>query len=596
MKKLIISVLALATLLPFSGCKDEDYNDKYLDPSKVTETQIPFLMTGTFLRMRDYSTFGYYRYYCYDIAFMGKFAQTSGYATSETMYDPGHALYAEGQNGAVYLAFMNYKKLQKDFDALSEGEKEATKAYLLATRIHLYDWFLACVDIFGDMPFSEACTLPFTGDLVESYAPYDKAEDIYSTILDELREAAEAFADPNLYKHNKFDAQDFVCSGDFNKWARYANSLRLRAAIRISQFGSLTQKGKDIIKEIIENPTAWPLVDSNEHNIMLRNDHTGELNLEGGSGLSETSGSTAAGSLIDRMLSHGNWQSRRLAGGGYEHVPETGKYYPGIDDPRLPLLYTMRGRSATGASLTGNYTRIVEDPAYADSLFFIGTDYKSTFLDPDYFTDMGTGQIISGGFFRQNTNFEHVQITASEVLFCIAEAYHRGWGVARDDVKSKEYFKQAVIQSIKLYYHWNDINSGNQTQKVTIPNDEVLNNFAEARWETSLNPNLPYDRTDPKIDAILTQKWVHWGFFFPRQSWSQIRRTGLPKLIYPTSNGLPRDWAPDRWMYCKEERNYNPYYPGEENDTFYGKIFWADPRGMRHSVYSNGTWTDQWND
>ena len=53
-------------------------------------------------------------------------------------------------------------------------KKRRTKAFMLAAKVQLYDFFAATVDIFGDMPFSKACTLPLTNDVNGSYAPTTK--------------------------------------------------------------------------------------------------------------------------------------------------------------------------------------------------------------------------------------------------------------------------------------------------------------------------------------------------------------------------------------------------------------------------------------
>jgi hypothetical protein len=83
-------------------------------------------------------------------------------------------------------------------------------------------------------------------------------------------------------------------------------------------------------------------------------------------------------------------------------------------------------------------------------------------------------------------------------------------------------------------------------------------------------------------------------FFYPSLSGAFIfTRTGVPRLIYPQASGSV-NWAPDRWRYDEGERYCNPSCPGLENDTYYNKLFRADPRGMRHSVYSSGVWTDQY--
>jgi hypothetical protein len=567
-------------MLGTNGCTDEDYNDKFLDPTKVTVATVPNLMTGVFLRAVDYNTYGYYRYFAFEPIFIGKFAQTFGYGVSSTMYVPGWEGYAESQFGAFYNCMADYSKLLGEYDALSDADKVTYEAFKLAAMVHLYDWTLACVDMFGDMPFSEACKLPITFDVANAHAAYDKAEDIYSTVMDELKAAASRFNSSDLVKYVSFANQDYICQGDFGKWTRYANSLRLRAAIRISQHGDLTAKGKETIAEILGNPTQYPLVETNADNIFLRNDKSGSLNLNPG-GWDWTSCRLASGAIIDRMLKNGNY---------YEGAPATaGKYVEGTDDPRAPLLFTLRSGEEGENPQDYNYTHVLAGET--KNLFFFGTSFAREV--PPY-TGSPYSEIVDQGFFRNNANFEHVQITAAEVLFCKAEAYHRGWGVAQSDAEAEKYFKEAMKQSIQLYYHWNETSEEPTTQAIPTPSNAAIDAYAAARWTSSINPEFPYDAADPKSDAILTQKWLHWSIFFPRQCWSQIRRTGFPKLIYPNSGDAVLPWAPDRWRYPVGERSYNQKYPGEDVDTYYNKLFWADPKGMRHSVKNGNTWTDQY--
>jgi hypothetical protein len=595
--KNIVSVLLTAVILTsLYGCKDEEFTEKYLDPSTVTSVQVPNLFTGVLLRCRTYSYYGYNRYFGFDSGFTGKYAQTFGLSAASNLYSPRYANNVESQMSEFYYAMSDYVKMVDELQKMTQTEQEAFAAYRYGAMIQLYDWLTTVVDVFGDMPFSKACTLPLTSDINASYAPYDKAEDIYSTVLDELKTAGDIFSDPNLYKHNKFNQNDILNSGSYLKWQLYANSLRLRLAVRVSQFGPLVEKGRTVIREILESPDKYPLLENIEDSPFLKNDHSGDLNYRGGHGLGDdgggSSGRLATAAMVDRMLSAGNWRKDAAR----THIPGTGSYIPGVDDPRICLLYTMRRGNNQGGQST-NYSDIVRDPVMNDSLFYIGVDLAETFINPDYYGDVGTSQIIENGFFWNNENFEHVQITPSEVYFCRAEAYQRGWGVAKDEAKAKEYFKLGIATSIKMWYHWNDVNTGTATEVVKIPSDEVIDNFAEARWRASVNPAFPYGTLgDDHLEAILTQKWINFNIFFSRQAWSQIRRTGIPKLIFPDGESAELPWAPDRWRYPLTERSYNPYYPGADQDGYYKIIFWGDPRGMRHSVYSNGTWTDQWND
>lgn len=69
------------------------------------------------------------------------------------------------------------------------------------------------------------------------------------------------------------------------KWERYANSLRLRLAMRVATQGALQAEGRAVIKEILENPADYPLVEEQGNNIFIVNQKSGQLNFTAGHGL-----------------------------------------------------------------------------------------------------------------------------------------------------------------------------------------------------------------------------------------------------------------------------------------------------------------------
>ena len=159
-------------------------------------------------------------------------------------------------------------------------------------------------------------------------------------------------------------------------------------------------------------------------------------------------------------------------------------------------------------------------------------------------------------------------MASPEIHFIKAEAYAMGYGVAQDMTRAEEEFKTAVSQSIRLWYYYDSIGTGENTRRYEAPTDEAIAAFADARWKSS-------DYTD-KQDAIITQKWVHFAFLVSREAWSDLRRTGYPSgLVFPEVAGtIPN--VPNRWRYPTTEVNYNPYYKDvQAEDTYYTKLFWA---------------------
>jgi hypothetical protein len=82
-------------------------------------------------------------------------------------------------------------------------------------------------DYWGDVPYSEAGQ----GLLLNTRPKYDTQESIYKDLVKELREAA-AQIDPA--QPARYGVADILYNDNLDRWRRFANSLRLRLALRMS--------------------------------------------------------------------------------------------------------------------------------------------------------------------------------------------------------------------------------------------------------------------------------------------------------------------------------------------------------------------------
>lgn len=79
-------------------------------------------------------------------------------------------------------------------------------------------------DLWGDIPYSEAL------DGIENSRPvYDSQEDVYKALIEDLAEAV-ALLNPG---GPTFESADLLYGGDVENWRRFANSLRMRLAMRM---------------------------------------------------------------------------------------------------------------------------------------------------------------------------------------------------------------------------------------------------------------------------------------------------------------------------------------------------------------------------
>jgi hypothetical protein len=113
-------------------------------------------------------------------------------------------------------------------------------------------------DAYGDIPYTEA--LKNVAEVINQ-PKYDTQEAIYKDMLKELKEAAAQLnTDPSLAS---FGNADILFGGNVDKWKRFANSLRLRLAIRVRYADAALAQ-----QHITEVITA-PLIDANSLNAKL---------------------------------------------------------------------------------------------------------------------------------------------------------------------------------------------------------------------------------------------------------------------------------------------------------------------------------------
>ncbi len=123
-------------------------------------------------------------------------------------------------------------------EVIKIGEKDNNPNYkAVATIFRVWD-FLLLTDAFGDIPYKQAV------DINDYITPaYDNQQDVYHGLLDELKTAVGL-----INPAQKGISGDLIYSGDLTKWKKFANSLRYRIALRISD--REPDRAKQVISEI----------------------------------------------------------------------------------------------------------------------------------------------------------------------------------------------------------------------------------------------------------------------------------------------------------------------------------------------------------
>lgn len=115
------------------------------------------------------------------------------------------------------------------------------------------------VDLYGDVPYTEANLR-----IANPTPAYDDAETIYKAVIDSLTNAAVLAQNLPQTAENPGE-QDIIFYGDMHSWAQFANTVKLRMLVRLSNTGqdqyiqqqvaSITANGAGFIEE---NVTANP--------------------------------------------------------------------------------------------------------------------------------------------------------------------------------------------------------------------------------------------------------------------------------------------------------------------------------------------------
>ena len=196
-----IAVLCIGiTVLAASCNKFKDFGDTNVNPNDISVPSTYAILTGVEAGIAGWATNNtaslYIQYF------------------SETQY-PSTGLYAIPQFGFAGTYSGQLLNLQTIIKANNNTEEVAV-AKILTQYI-----FWNMTDTWGDIPYSQA--------LKDVVPAYDKQQDIYKGMIAELKVAKNLFTNSGALKG------DIIYGGDVTKWKKFANSLRVLMALRLSK-------------------------------------------------------------------------------------------------------------------------------------------------------------------------------------------------------------------------------------------------------------------------------------------------------------------------------------------------------------------------
>jgi hypothetical protein len=280
-----------------------------------------------------------------------------------------------------------------------EAERVNKPVYGALAKFFKSYLIIGLTQTFGDVPYKEA--LKGGEDI---FAPaYDKQEDIYLGVLEDLKEA-----NAMLASTQETIAGDVIYQGDTQKWQKLVNSLALRVLMNLSLKENNAKLGvKERFREIVNNPAQYPIFTSNSDNASL-----------------------PFYDLENNRYPYYNSNDLQTA----YYMEETFvNLLQDLDDPRLP---EIADRAPNRAALP------------ADDLSAYGGVKGSDALDLNKERVVsGEASKINARYYNNPINEPSLAIGFAEVQFILAEAVVRGWISGNTD----EYYKKGIGASMLFY-------------------------------------------------------------------------------------------------------------------------------------------------
>ncbi len=403
--------------------------------------------------------------------------------------------YNWGPAGDPYGTFYNALRDVNNIIILS-GETDQPQ-YVGIAKIMRSWMYSFMTDTYGDLPYSEATSAKEGVNL----PAFDTQESIYQGVLAELAEANTLLANATGSVSG-----DILFGGDLLKWRKFANSLRLRIYMRLSDRNDPSSN----MQAILSNLDANPIFEGNEDNAALQYlpDAPNQQPLY----------TTRSGSFDEYRLS--------------VNMETTLK---SMNDPRL-FAYAQP-TTDSGAGIIGDFDQYAGvpngladeealayspsgDPAQGGSNFIsrIGLMYSCRACNPDRASATAAQAVI---------------MSYSELQFILAEARERGFITTGS---AETYYLNGINSSFDYYVERLSEGGFSEILEVISPDASFFTQSEVSYTGT----------TEEKLQKIGTQKWLAL-FFNGMEAWFDWRRTGIPTIT--PGPGAVQPTVPVRFMY-----------------------------------------------
>lgn len=577
-KSLICTVLGTSLLLmPMTSCTDR-LESEFYNPDQKTEGELPYFFTNALqqghLYRLDYGLTYHHITLFTMLMGLGYHGNTTfSSRVSNSASNPGSLSNISDNifNKTNINYTVNIKGMELLYNAMSEEEQERFKPYMMCAKVVRCQAVQRAADLYDDMPYTEA-----GGGFQENfYAKYDTQEFIYKSILDELKTVADelsAFVAAGGFKYDEdkalFNSADILNGGNLDKWIRYANSLRLRMALRIVNVEP--ELSKSIIKELASSNM---LITESSHDVSFK-----ELS---------TDISTIKLLIFFRGFDE---MPYRLVGPKYvlEDVLHADAANKQDQDPRLYVLFQPNRYG----KYVGN-SHVVDDKEYLRR-YFPASEFDDArlteIMDSIAFnyslSNEGSGwsslRLVSQYNRATFMNYElsYPIITSSEVNLILAEAALRWPGEVSGNPTN--YVTKSIDNSTRFWYNINTTNKFNSSTSPDlrfVVDGAKMSGLDEAHLANYLTKAASeFESLDKKgkLKYIFLQKLINFNVINPFETFSEARRLVKDLGELPIKQAANLYWF-ERLMYPSSEsiNNKDNFEAVKHKNTTNSCVWWS---------------------
>ncbi len=508
-----LNILLLGSIVLTTSCtkKFKDINVNQNSIATIGAADLPFL----FSEALDVAPNAYYNYQVAQNLFADQYSQY--FACEATYFNSDRLIIRQDWLPAAFNPM--YTNVLPQLQSIFAASDSTSAEYAMANVWWVYT-FHRVTDYWGPIPYFSAGT-PGTS------VPYDPQDKIYNDFFARLASATAVLK--NHAGENHYGTYDLIYGGDVNRWLKFANSLRLRLAIRISKVDPARAKtegeaavagGVMTTSVAITDPTAQTAGDDA---FVQR---------------------SAKGTDGNGLQSMSDWNEFRMSA-------TMASVLNGYQDPRLPQYFLPAVNTGVYSGIRNGLSIAQQTlaPNVAANNSHVGQRWSSSNVVDKSGNVTGSANSIATG--------QNVMVTA-ESYFNRAEGALLGWNMGGT---AQQLYNQGITNSL---IQWNITNPVVQLAYINSTNTPIapgdgLNSPPVSTIPVLFDPS----NTANQLQQIATQKWLA---IYPDgvEAWADYRR-GHYMLQYPVVNSDNPDISntSTQWMrrvtfLLSEQQNNGP--------------------------------------